>query len=176
MLAGIANDENYDRVLVEILRHAQRGGQIRAGRAAAKYSFHSSEQARHLERLAIRYVDNFIDVLDVNVGRHNLLPDFLHQIRSRLDNLSGLFVSFENRTVRIGANDLDLRIFLFEEPACAGDSATSSESGHEVGDFTFGLSPDLRSGSSVVCCWICRIGILVWIKRVWSFRGDALRG
>src|SRR5437868_12007732 len=132
MLAGIANDENYDRVLVEILRHAQRGGQIRAGRAAAKYSFHSSEQARHLERLAIRYVDDFIDVFDVNVLRHNLLPDPLHQIRSRLHNFSRLFVSLEDRTVRIGANDLDVWVFLFEEPTCAGDSTTGSESGDKV--------------------------------------------
>src|SRR6185436_13559419 len=110
MLTGVANDKDDDRVLIESTRDTQCGSEIRASGSTAEDSLHTAQQPRQLKRFAIGYVDHLVNVLDVNVGWHNLLTDSLDEIRSRFDDLSGLFVSLENRTVRIGADDSDTRI------------------------------------------------------------------
>src|ERR1043165_9242883 len=104
MLARVADDENYDRVLVEGAGDTQSGREISPGRSTAEDSLHSSQQPRQLERFTISNVDYLINVLDVNVNRHDLLADSLYEIRSRLHDFSRLFVGLENRSVRIGAD------------------------------------------------------------------------
>src|ERR1044072_8242934 len=96
MLACIADNENDDCILIKTARHAQSRSKIGSSRAAAEYSFHSTKHARHLKRFAISHVNHFVDILDMNVCRNNLLPDSLDEVRRRLVNLSGLFVGFEN--------------------------------------------------------------------------------
>src|SRR6185369_4798608 len=126
VLPGIADDEDDDRVFVERRSDAQRRGEIRARRATAKNSFQASQHARQLKRLTIRYIDHFIDVLDVNIRRHDLLTDTFDEIGRRFDNLSGLFVSLEDRAVRIGADDANTRILFFEKTTGARDRSARS--------------------------------------------------
>src|ERR1700741_4030510 len=113
MLAGVANNKDDNRVFVETTRDTQCGSEICASGSAAEDSLRTSQHARHLKRFAIGYVDYFVNVLDVNVGWNNLLTNSFNEVRSRLNNFSGLFVGLENRAVRIGADDSDVRIFLF---------------------------------------------------------------
>src|SRR5215216_135146 len=157
MFARIADDENYNGVLVEGAGYTQSGREISAGRSAAEDSLHSSQQPRQIKRFAIGNVDYFVNVLDVNVRRHDLLPDSLDEIRSRFDNLSGLFVSLENRAVRIGADDSDRRVLLLQETAGAGDRAAGAEPCHEMSDLPFSLTPQLRTGSAVMSFGICAV-------------------
>src|SRR6185295_1254987 len=103
MLTGVANNKDDNRVLVEITRDTECGSEIRASGSTAEDSLHASQQARQFKRFAIGYVDHLVNVLDVNIGWHNLLTDSFDEVRSRFHNLSGLFVSLENRTVGIGA-------------------------------------------------------------------------
>ena len=49
----------------------------------------------------------------------DLLADSLNQIGRRLYEFSCFFESLENRTVRIGTDDLDRWISFFKKPACA---------------------------------------------------------
>src|SRR5678816_2410490 len=143
MLAGIADYENDDRILIKTTRHTQSRSEICASRSAAEDSFHSTEHARQFERFTISDVNHFVDILDVYVCRNDLLSDSLDEVRRRLDDLSGLFISFENRSVRICADNLDARVFLFQIATGARNRATGSESGHEVRDLAFSLSPKL---------------------------------
>src|SRR6185369_15177183 len=169
MLAGIANNEDYDCILVQISRDTQCRSEICAGRAAAKDSLQSPKLAGQFERFSIGDINHFVDVLDVYVRWNNLLADALDKVRSRLNNLSGLFVGLENRAVRICADNPDARVFLFQKPSGAGNRATRSESRDEVRNLPFSLPPKLRTGRSVMCFRICSIRILVGIKRIRSF-------
>src|SRR4026207_1436045 len=103
MFAGVANNEHDDRVLVECARNAQRGGEVRSRRSAAEDAFYSAQLSRHLKRLAIRDVDYLVDVLDLRVGRNDLLPDSCHEVRSRFDEVSRLFERLKDRTIWIRA-------------------------------------------------------------------------
>src|ERR1041384_2837134 len=105
MLAGVTNNKNYNRVLVQRACHTQRGGEIGAGGSTAEDPLQPAQHPRQLKRFTIGNVDYFIDILYMNVRRHDLLTDSLDEIRSRFNNLSCLFVSLENRSVRIGADD-----------------------------------------------------------------------
>src|ERR1051325_4095397 len=96
MLAGIANDENNDRILIKIVRHSQSSGEICPRRTTAKDPFHSPEHPRHLKRFTIRDVDHFVDVLDVHVRRNDFLSDSLDEIRSSLNDLPSLFIRLKN--------------------------------------------------------------------------------
>src|ERR1043165_1647925 len=157
MLAGIANDENNDRILIKIVRHSQSSGEICPRRTAAKDSFHSPEHAQHLKRFTIRDVDHFVDVLDVHVRRNDFLSDSLDEVRSRFNNLSGLFKGLENRAVRICADDPDARVSLFQKATRAGNRAAGAESRYEVCNLTFSLSPELRASRSIMCFRVCRV-------------------
>src|SRR5690349_7360357 len=164
MLASVANNEDDDRTLVKIVRHAQSSSEICASRTAAKNSFQAPKHPRHLKRFTVRDVDHFVDVLDVHVRRNNLLTDALDEIRSSLNYLPGLFISLEDRAIRIGADDPDARVLLFQIATGTGDRAARSESRYEVCDLSFSLSPQLRTGRAIMRLRICRVRILIGIK------------
>src|ERR1700752_801356 len=113
VLAGVADNKDYNCVLIKITRHAQRRSKICACGPTAEDSFHASEQTRHLKRLPIRNVNNLVDVFDVNVRWNDLLTNSLDEVRSGFNDLSRLFVSLKDRSIRIGADDFDTPIFLF---------------------------------------------------------------
>src|SRR5689334_6193722 len=150
MFAGVANDENNNGIFVEICSDAKCRGEIRSRRTAAKNSFQASELARQLKRFAIRNVDDFVDVLDVYVRRHNLLPDSFNQVRSGFHDLSGLFESLEDRTVGIRADNPDRRVCFLQKTAGARDRSAGAESGNEVGDLAVSLPPDFGTGGAIV--------------------------
>src|ERR1043166_5248720 len=105
----------------------------------------------------------------MNVRWHDFLADPFDEIRSRLNDFSGLFISFENRAVRIGSDDANPRILFLEKATGAGDRAARAETGDEVRYPAFSLAPQLGTGSAIMRCWICLSRILIGIKRVRSF-------
>src|SRR5512145_3172268 len=109
----------------------------------------------------------------MNVGRYDLLTNSFYKVRRSFNDLSCFFESLEDRTVRIGADDSDVWVFLFEESTGARNSATGSKPGDEVSNLAFSLSPQFRTRSSVVRVGIRRIGILIWIEGIWCFGCDA---
>jgi len=113
VLTGVTDNKDDDRVLIKITRDTECGSEICASGSTAEYSLNASQQPRQLKRFAIRYVNHLVNVLNVNVGWNNLLTDSFNEVRSRFNNLSRLFISLEDRTVWIGADDSDGRIFLF---------------------------------------------------------------
>src|SRR6185369_1704143 len=157
VFASITNNEHNDCILVERGCNAQRGGEIGAGRSAAENSLHSSQHTRQLKRFTIGDVDYFIYVLDMNVRWHDLLSDPLDKIRSSFYDLSGLFVILEDRAVRISADDANTRIFFFEKSTSARNRAAGAETGDEVRDLAFSLSPQFRTGSAVMRFRVCGI-------------------
>ena len=67
----------------------------------------------------------------------------------------------QHRTLRVGADDLDLGIAFLEVAGGTGEGAAGADAGHESGQPAFGLLPDLRPGGAVVDLGIGQIGELV---------------
>src|SRR6185503_17811408 len=151
MFASVTNNEHNDCILIERGGNTQCRGEIGSGGSAAENSLHASQHARHIKRFTIGDVDHFIDVLDVNVRWHDFLPDPLDEVRSGFYNLSGLLVSLEDRAVGISADDANARIFFFEIATGARNRAAGAETGDEVCDLSFSLSPQLRTSGAVMC-------------------------
>src|SRR5689334_5944303 len=114
MFAGVTDNEHNESILIERGGYAQRGGEIGPRGSAAKNSLQAPQHARQLKRFTISHVDHFVDVLDVHVRWDDLLPDSLDEIRSGFNDLSGLFVSLEDRAVGIRADDANARILLLK--------------------------------------------------------------
>src|SRR6476661_1638543 len=124
VLARVANDEYDDRVLVEVARNTQRRGEVRARRTSAKNSFDAAQLTRTFERVVVVDVDYLVDVLHVRVARQDFLADAFDQVRRRLRHLAGLFVGFVDRAERVGADDFDVWVFLFQISAGPGNGST----------------------------------------------------
>src|SRR6266403_3836606 len=157
MFSGIANDENNDRIVIQIAGDAKSRRQVCSSGTAAKNSFHATEEARHLKRFTIGGVGYLIDISDVNVRWYDLLSDAFHQVRSRLHKFPCLFIGLENRAVGVSADDLNMRILFFEESSSSGDRSSRSKAGDEVGNPSVSLLPDLWSCRAVMSLRISRI-------------------
>ena len=70
-------------------------------------------------------------------------------------------VAGQDRALRVGADDLDVRVLLLEVAADAGDRAAGADAGDEDGDPALGLLPDLRAGGAVVDLGVGQVGELV---------------
>src|SRR5829696_3741432 len=123
VLARVADDENHHTAFVEVLRNLQRRRKIRPGRSSAEDSFTSGKLTRELERFAIGDVYDLVDDLHIGVSDRQRLTDSFDKVGRRFRNVSGIFVAFEYRTVRVGADDLDLWIFFFQIAAGPGDGS-----------------------------------------------------
>src|SRR6266536_2032997 len=155
VFACVANDEHHDRILVSIARNTESSDEVCSRRAATKYPFYAAQLARRLKRLAIGHVNDIVHIFDVNIWRDYFLTDSFNQIRSSLHQFSCFLVSLKYRSIRVGPNDLDGRILLFQVAACARDGSTGSQSGNEVRVLSLSLFPDLRPRSVIVSFRIC---------------------
>src|ERR1044072_5458711 len=113
VLSGITNYKDDDCILVQSFSNFHCRRQIRAGGAATEYPFYSSKAPRHFKRISIGNIDHFVNILDMNIRRDNLLTNSFDQIRSCLDEFSRLLVGLENRSIRIGTYDSYVWILLF---------------------------------------------------------------
>src|SRR5437879_12366275 len=86
----------------------------------------------------------------MRVRRQDFLANALDQIRRRLGNLPSLFISLINRAERIGANDFDIRVLLFQESSRPGNRAASADTGNKVRDLSFRLLPKLRPRGAIM--------------------------
>src|SRR5688500_20303288 len=96
----------------------------------------------------------------MHVGWNDLLSNSFNQVRSCFDYVSGLFKRLKDRSIRISADDLDIRVMLFQEPAGARDRAAGADARHKVCDLAFSLAPNFRAGGAIVRLRICGMGIL----------------
>ena len=67
----------------------------------------------------------------------------------------------EHRPLRIGGDDLDVRVLRLEVAGGAGDRAARAGAGDEVGDPPGGLAPQLGPGRQLVGPGVRRVGVLV---------------
>ncbi len=70
-------------------------------------------------------------------------------------------VAREDRALRVGTDDLDLGISLFQVPAHARDGAAGPDPGDESRYLAAGLFPDLGAGRTVVDLGVGQVGELV---------------
>src|ERR1051325_9899670 len=113
VLSCITNYKDNDCILIQSFRNFHCSREIRTGGAATEYPFHSTKAPRHFKRISIGKIDDFINILDVNVRWDNLLTNSFDQIRSCLDEFSGLLVGLKNRSIRIRTDDSYAWILLF---------------------------------------------------------------
>src|SRR6185436_19086813 len=105
----------------------------------------------------------------MRVGRQNFLTDAFDQVRRRFRDLTRLLVSLVNRSDRIGADDFDPRVPLFEIAPRAGNSSAGADAGNKVRDLSLRLLPELGTGGAIVGFGISGMGILIRIERIRSF-------
>ena len=92
-----------------------------------------------------------------------------------LDLVGVQLIGGVDRSLRIGADHVNVRILFLEIAADAGDRAAGADTGHEVGDLAAGLLPDLRAGGLVVGLRVHRVEVLVRLERVRALRGSGGR-
>src|ERR1043166_5044097 len=113
MFTRVADDKDNASRLVRVFCDLQCGRKIRACRAAAKYAFTARQLPREIERFAVGDVDYLVDPAHIRVADGQGLADAFDKIRRGFWNAARLFVGLEDRSVRVGADDLDLRVLLF---------------------------------------------------------------
>jgi len=86
----------------------------------------------------------------MRVTGQNFLTDSFDQVRRRLRNLAGLLVGLVDRADGIGADNLDVLVFLFQKSTRPGNCAAGSDAGDEVRDLSFRLLPKLGTGCALV--------------------------
>src|SRR6266404_6743791 len=96
VFAGIADNKNDNGVFIQVPGDLERCSKVGSARTTTEDSFHATQLAGHLKRVAIGDVDDLVNVFDVHIWRHNFLTDSFNQVRRRFDDLPSLFVSFED--------------------------------------------------------------------------------
>src|SRR5215471_3705982 len=109
----------------------------------------------------------------MDVFRNDLLAYAFDQIRGRFDQLSGFFICFEDRPVRISADDLDIGVLLFQVSACARNSPTSSQSCDKMRNLSIGLFPKFRTSRFVMRERVVWIRVLEREERIRRLFGNA---
>ncbi len=69
-----------------------------------------------------------------------------------------------DRALRIGADDLDVRVLLLEVASHPGDRAAGADADDEVRELAVGLAPQLRPGRLVVGLRVGRVRVLVGLE------------
>src|SRR5688500_12589634 len=80
--------------------------------------------------------------------------------------MAGVLKTFEDRAVWISSDYLDLRIFFFQVTARSRDRSTGPDTRDKVRDLALRIFPNFRSGCPVMSFGICRVIVLVRVKRV----------
>src|SRR3989442_12860325 len=103
---------------------------------------------------------NLIDDGEIYIYRHFILADAFQLVRLRLRLVAGFEHFRKNGSDRIGANDANLRVLLFEVMRNTGDGATGSNADHHVRNLALRLVPDLRPPRLVMALGIRWVGVM----------------
>ena len=111
----------------------------------------------------VRHLLEVVDEAKINVGRKDVLPDALRDVRVDfvLVEFPSLVVFLEHRAVGVDAPNLNVRVLLLEVLGRAADRSARAHTDNEVGDFTLRLLPNLRPSSPVVRLAVGEVVVLV---------------
>src|SRR6201984_3471872 len=167
--AGVGKKYDDEIAFLAIFRYAQGAGNAAAARAARENPFLLGEAACPDETFFVIHLDNIVDDFQIHGAGEKIFANSFHNVGGGLAYFARLHEIVVERAYRIDADDFDVRIFFFQVAADAADRAPRSHAANEVGDFAFGIVPDLRAGGFVVGLRIHRIFVLIRIVRVGNF-------
>src|SRR5207244_3690049 len=72
----------------------------------------------------------------------------------------------DGKVTHFGADDLYVRVPLFEIPPGPADSSARADAGDKMGDLAISVVPNLRPSRDIVSKRVCRVTILIGIERV----------
>src|SRR5439155_14995060 len=93
---------------------------------------------------------NLVNYGEIHIRGLFVLTDAFHLIRLRLRLASGPEHFGKDRPLRVGPDDLDLRVLLFEESGDARDGSPGADANDNVRHLALSLFPDFRTGRFVV--------------------------
>ena len=154
---AVREDHGDQGVLVEVARHLQRGVHREPARAAHEHPLGLREPAGGDEAVAV-------GDRDVAVGDGGVVGGGPEVLAHALDEVGmDLFVRVD-RALRIGADDLDVRVLLLEVARHPGDRAAGADADDQVRELAVGLAPQLRPGRLVVRLRVGRVRVLVGLE------------
>ena len=98
------------------LHPRQRPCKRHAGRLPAKQAFFRGKPARHPHRLPIRYLHKIVRQIEIHICSQHVLADPFRQVGINVawGDLPGMEISVVDRAIGINANNLHIRVPLFE--------------------------------------------------------------
>src|SRR4051794_8414132 len=137
--------------------------QCGAGGIAGEDALFARNAPCHERGVLVGHLLEMIDHGEVYVLREEVFANSLRDVGVDLVLVedAGLLVLLEDRSVRVDAPDLDLRILLFQKPPNAADRTAGADPDNEMRDAPVGLIPDLRPGLLVMRRGIREIVVLV---------------
>src|SRR5262249_11151104 len=127
------------------------------------------------EALLIVDADHLVEDLEVHRGGEEVLSDALDLVRKGLGDSPRLHEVVIERADRVDPYELNLRIPFFEIFPTAADDPAGAHSRDEHVEITVRLTPNLRAAREVMRLRIGGIVILIRVKRIGGFVGDAAR-
>src|SRR4029079_10085212 len=109
-------------------------------RVAGKDAFLAGDAAGHQRGILVGDLFEGVDHVEVDVPGQEVFPDALSDVRVDLVLVEDprLFVFLEYRAVGIDDPNLDLRVALFQVPACARRGAAGPDADDQVSDAAVG--------------------------------------
>src|SRR5262249_1388675 len=146
--AACVGTEGNDYVVgTQPARIPQGCGHGRPGRSSHEQAFLARQFASGVKALRITHANPFVNHLAVERFGKEILADAFDA--PRFSRLTG-----EDRTVGMGADDLDVGIPLLEVTADAGNRASRSSARDKCRDSPLRLLPDFGASCSVMRLWI----------------------
>ena len=136
-------------------------GEQRAGGRAGENRFLLQQLARDGERFRVGNAVSALGQREVADRRDEVLADAFDQPRALLRHLAGRDVLREDRALRIGEHQLDVRRVLLEERRQPADRAAGADAEHDGIEPLRHLLPDFRPGRFLVRLGIVGIAELV---------------
>ena len=174
-LARVGEQHHHQVVGAERERHLDRDPGRHARRAAHEHRLLACQPSRHVETVAVVAGDHPVDDLEVGGGRDEVLAHPFDLVGVGLGHLPGLVIGLEDRAHGIGAHHLNRGLLLFEESPGAADRAAGAHAGHEVGDLTAALLPQLGAGGLVVSLRVGGVAVLIGEEGSGALARDAPR-
>ena len=165
--AGVADDADHHVVSRQPAGVAQGRRHAGAAGAARQDALAPGQLAGDVERLGVADAHPLIDQLAVERPGHEVLADALDLPRLRR-------AARQHAALRVGPDDLDVRVAFLQIAAHAGERAAGADAGHEGGDAALGLVPDFRAGGAVMNLRIGEIGELVGPPGAGDLAGQAV--
>src|SRR5208283_1724104 len=162
-VAGVGQQDDHGAAFGDRLRGEPSNGahDRRAGGPPDEQPLFLRQPAGHEERLVVRDLDEFIEVLEVDRFRDHVLADPLHQVRYGLSELVGPEEVAEHRAGRVYGDDADGRSMLLEVPADAAHRPSGPNGADDRSQLVRDARVDLGPGRAVVGLRVPLVLVLV---------------